>query len=46
MITNLQMQFYALKPNAIWTMRGDELKWQDDEYYKTNYAELRKNMMN
>jgi hypothetical protein len=30
----------ALKPNAIWTMRGDELEWQDDTITKPTDAEI------
>ena len=32
----------ALKPNAIWTMRGDELEWQDDNITKPTDAEIKK----
>ena len=32
----------ALKPNAIWTMRGDELEWQDDNITKPSDAEIKK----
>ena len=30
----------ALKPNAIWTMRGDELEWQDDNITKPTDAQI------
>jgi hypothetical protein len=30
----------ALKPGAIWTMRGDELEWQDDTITKPTDAEI------
>ena len=30
------------KPNAIWTMRGDELEWQDDNITKPTDAEIKK----
>ena len=33
---------FALKPNAIWTMRGDELEWQDDNITKPTDAEIKK----
>ena len=32
----------ALKPNAIWTMRGDKLEWQDDTITKPTDAEIKK----
>ena len=35
------MQF-SIKPNAIWTMRGDELEWQDDNITKPTDAEIKK----
>ena len=36
------MQFSMFKPNAIWTMRGDELEWQDDNITKPTDAEIKK----
>ena len=30
----------SLKPNAIWTMRGDELEWQDDNITKPTDAQI------
>ena len=41
MITKADAVF-ALKPNAIWTMRGDELEWQDDNITKPTDAEIKK----
>ena len=32
----------ALKPGAVWTMRGDELIWQDDNITKPTDAEIKK----
>ena len=32
----------ALKPNAIWTMRGDVLEWQDDNITAPTDAEIKK----
>ena len=32
----------SLKPNAIWTMRGDVLEWQDDTITKPTDAEIKK----
>ena len=39
MITKLDAVL-SLKPNAIWTMRGDVLEWQDDTITKPTDAEI------
>ena len=41
MITKLDAVL-SLKPNAIWTMRGDVLEWQDDTITKPTDAEIKK----